>query len=179
MRYHRSEAEIKERAARIKLLILDVDGVLTNGGLIIHHDGEESKIFSVRDGLAIRLLQRGGIEVALLTGRTSRVVARRAEELGIELVAQGSLNKLAGYEEMLRRRLLSEPDVAYVGDDLVDIPVLKRVGLAVAVADAATAVHSYCHLSTSSLGGRGAVREVCELLLQAQGKWEEVTGVYL
>ena len=179
MRYYRSEADIRERAIRIKLLILDVDGVLTDGGIIVTPEGEESKVFNVRDGLGIRLLQQAGIEVALLTGRSSRAVACRAAELGIEMVAQGSLNKMDAYEEMLRKRKLRDPEVAYVGDDLVDIPVLRRVGLAVAAASATPAVHSCCHASTRNSGGQGAVREVCELLIQAQGRWEEVVAPYL
>jgi 3-deoxy-D-manno-octulosonate 8-phosphate phosphatase (KDO 8-P phosphatase) len=179
LKYHRSEAEIKERAARVKLLILDVDGVLTDGGLIWNADGQESKAFHVHDGHGIRLVQRSGIEVALLTGRSSQVVSLRAKDLGIKLVVQGSRNKLTDYEEMLKQRQLDDRDVAYVGDDLVDVPVFRRVGLAVAVAEAAAYVHAQCHLSTENGGGKGAVREVCDLLLQTQGKWEEVTTPYL
>jgi 3-deoxy-D-manno-octulosonate 8-phosphate phosphatase (KDO 8-P phosphatase) len=179
VKYHESEEEIRERAIRIKLLILDVDGVLTDGGLIWHADGKESKIFHVHDGHGIRLVQRAGIEVALLTGRSSQVVAHRAKDLGIKLVAQGSRNKLTDYEEMLRQRQLDDLDVAYVGDDLVDIPVFKRVGLAVAVAGSATYVNSHCHVTTQNQGGQGAVREICDFLLQAQGKWEEVTTPYM
>ena len=179
MKYHKSKAEITERAARIKLLVLDVDGVLTDGGLIWDSDGQESKVFHVHDGHGIRLAQRAGIEVALLTGRNSQVVAFRARDLGIELVIQGSKNKLADYEEMLQLRQLENQDVAYVGDDLVDVPVLKRVGLAIAVANAAHYVHARCHASTHKAGGHGAVREVCDLLLMAQNKWEEIAGSYL
>ena len=179
MRYRTSETDVRERAARVKLLLLDVDGVLTDGSLIIHHDGEESKIFHAHDGLAIRLLQKAGIEVGLISGRKSAAVARRAADLEIELLAQGSLDKKTVYEEMLRRRQLSDLEVAYVGDDLVDIPVLERVGLAVAVANATPIVQSRCHLITSIGGGRGAVREVSELLLQAQGRWEEVIASYI
>ena len=179
MKYHKSEEEIRKRATQIKLLILDVDGVLTNGGLIWHDDGKESKIFHVHDGHGIRLMQRAGIEVALLTGRSSRVVAHRAQDLGIKLVAQGSKNKLNDYEEMLRQRQLDDLEVAYVGDDLVDVPVFKRVGLAVAVAGSPDYVNSQCHVTTQNQGGEGAVREVCDFILQAQGKWEEVTRPYL
>lgn len=178
MKYHRSEAEVKERAARIRLLILDVDGVLTDGGLILHADGQESKVFHVHDGHGIRLVQRAGIEVALLTGRSSQVVADRAKNLGIELVVQGSRNKLIDYEKMLQQRRLDDQNVAYVADDLVDVPVLRRAGLAVAVADATVHIRDYCHACTISKGGKGAVREVCDFLLKAQGKWEEVTAPY-
>ncbi len=178
MKYHRSEAEVKERAARIRLLILDVDGVLTDGGLILHADGQESKVFHVHDGHGIRLVQRAGIEVALLTGRSSQVVADRAKNLGIELVVQGSRNKLIDYEKMLQQRRLDDQNVAYVADDLVDVPVLRRAGLAVAVADSTAHIRDYCHAFTISKGGKGAVREVCDFLLQAQGKWEEVAAPY-
>ncbi len=179
VKYHRREEEIRERAARIKLLILDVDGVLTDGGLIWHADSQESKVFHVHDGHGIRLVQRGGIEVALLTGRTSHVVSSRAKDLGIQLVFQGSRNKLTDYEAMLRQRQLDDRDVAYVGDDLVDLPVFRRVGLAVAVADAEPYIHAHCHLTTERGGGKGAVRELCDYLLQVQDKWEEVTARYL
>lgn len=178
MKYRRSEAEIKERAARIRLLILDVDGVLTDGSLILHADGQESKVFHVHDGHGIRLLLRAGIEVALLTGRSSQVVADRAKDLGIESVVQGSRNKLSDYEKMVQQRRLDDRDVAYVADDLVDIPVLRRAGLAVAVADASAHIRAYCHACTISKGGKGAVREVCDFLLQTQGKWEAVTASY-
>jgi len=174
----RSEEEVRERAAWIKLLILDVDGVLTDGGLVWHTNGQESKIFHVHDGHGIRLLQRAGIEVALLTGRRSQVVDDRARDLGINLVVQGSRNKLSDYEEILKLRDLDDQSVGYVGDDLVDIPVFRRVGLAVMVGDGTAHIRPYCHASTLSEGGRGAVREVCEFLLQVQGKWEEITAVY-
>jgi 3-deoxy-D-manno-octulosonate 8-phosphate phosphatase (KDO 8-P phosphatase) len=179
MKFQKDKAEVRERAARIKLLILDVDGVLTDGGLIWLADGQEGKVFHVHDGHGIRLVQRAGIEVALLTGRSSQVVAHRAKDLGIELIVQGSKDKLTDYEEMLRQRRLNDLDVAYVGDDLVDVPVFKRVGLAVAVAGSANYINSHCDATTQNSGGRGAVREVCDFLLQAQGKWEEVTAPYL
>lgn len=179
MKFRGSEAETRQRAARIKLLILDVDGVLTNGGLVLHDNGQESKVFHVHDGHGIRLLQRAGVEVALLTGRSSRVVTNRARDLGIKLVIQGSKDKLASYESILTQRQLDDSEVAYVGDDLVDIPVLRRVGLAVAVAEATTPVHFHCHMTTRIGGGRGAVREVCDFLLQVLGRWEEVTAPYL
>jgi len=179
MRYRRSPEEINERAGRIRVLLLDVDGVLTDGGILLHPDGEESKVFNVRDGLGIRLLQRAEVEVGLISGRSSRVVARRAEDLGIELVVQGTLDKLPAYEGILAKRGLTDGEVAYVGDDIVDIPILKRVGLAVATAGAVPAVASCCHVITGRDGGRGAVREICELILQAQGRWEEMAGPFL
>ena len=178
MEFLKGEEEVRERAARIKLLVLDVDGVLTDGGLIWQITGQESKVFHVHDGHGIRLLQRAGIEVALLTGRRSQVVDDRARDLGIELVVQGSRNKLADYEEILKLLKLDDQSVAYVGDDLVDVPVFRRVGLAVAVANGASHIRPYCHVSTLSKGGQGAVREVCEFLLQVQGKWQGITAVY-
>jgi 3-deoxy-D-manno-octulosonate 8-phosphate phosphatase (KDO 8-P phosphatase) len=174
----RSEEEVRGRAARIKLLVLDVDGVLTDGTLVWHANGQESKVFHVHDGHGIRLLQRAGIEAAFLTGRRSQVVDDRARDLGIKLVVQGSRNKLADYEHILQLRELGDQSVAYVGDDLVDVPVFRRVGLAVTVADGASHILPYCHASTLNKGGRGAVREICEFLLQVQGKWEEITAVY-
>jgi 3-deoxy-D-manno-octulosonate 8-phosphate phosphatase (KDO 8-P phosphatase) len=179
MKYRLGEAETRSRAARIKLLILDVDGVLTDGCLLFDDNGRETKAFHAHDGHGIRLVQRGGIEVALLTGRSSQVVAYRADDLGIQLVVQGSNDKLADYEEILSRRRLADGEVAYVGDDLVDIPVLRRVGLAVAVANATAQVRACCHMITATGGGRGAVRSVCDFLLQAQGKWDEVTAPYV
>jgi 3-deoxy-D-manno-octulosonate 8-phosphate phosphatase (KDO 8-P phosphatase) len=179
MRYRRSPEEVKERAARIKLLLLDVDGVLTDGRILLHPDGEESKVFNVRDGLGIRLLQRAGLEVGFISGRSSRVVTRRAEDLGIGLVVQGTLDKLPAYDEILARRGLTDRDAAYVGDDIVDIPILKRVGLAAATAGAVPAVASCCHVITDRDGGRGAIREICELILHVQGRWEEVAGPFL
>ncbi|MGD8916673.1 MAG: HAD-IIIA family hydrolase [Syntrophobacterales bacterium] len=178
MEFLRSEEEVRGRAARIKLLVLDVDGVLTDGTLVWHANGQESKVFHVHDGHGIRLLQRAGIEAAFLTGRMSQVVDDRARDLGIKLVVQGSRNKLADYEHILQLRELGDQSVAYVGDDLVDVPVFRRVGLAVTVADGASHILPYCHASTLNKGGRGAVREVCEFLLQVQGKWEEITAVY-
>jgi len=178
VKFQSSEKEVRDRAARIKMLILDVDGVLTDGRLIMHDDGKESKEFHVHDGHGIRLIQRAGIEVGLLTGRSSEVVKHRAMDLGIQQVILGSRNKLEDYEGMLKQRQLDDGDVAYVGDDLVDIPVLRRVGLAVGVGNAVTSVHSYCHATTHLHGGCGAVREVCEFILQAQGKWNAVTAPY-
>ena len=178
MKFQSSEKEVRDRAAQIKMLILDVDGVLTDGRLIMYDDGRESKEFHVHDGHGIRLIQRAGIEVGLLTGRISEVVKHRAKDLGIQQVIQGSRNKLAAYEGILKQRQFDDGDMAYVGDDLVDVPVLKRVGLAVGVNNAAAPVHAYCHATTQLSGGRGAVREVCEFILQAQGKWKEVTAPY-
>ncbi len=166
------------RLKRIRLLLLDVDGVLTDGGLIYHDDGSESKVFDVRDGHGIKLLQRAGVEVGFLTGRHSRAVMNRARDLGIGLVLEGIKNKIEAYNEILKQKNLTDEEVAFMGDDLVDIPVLRRVGLAIAVPDACQDLFPYVHYTTRHSGGRGACREVCELILKAQGKWPEVTDRY-
>ncbi len=167
-----------ERLRAIKLLLLDVDGVLTDGGLIYHDDGSESKVFDVKDGHGIKLLQRAGVEVGLLTGRYSRAVMHRARDLGIDLVLEGVRNKIKAYNEILKQKELTDKEVAFMGDDLVDIPVLKRVGLAIAVPDACQDIFPYVHYTTRHSGGKGACREVCEMILKAQDKWSSVTDRY-
>ncbi len=167
-----------EKLKPIKLLLLDVDGVLTDGGLIYHDDGSESKVFDVKDGHGIKLLQRAGVEVGLLTGRYSRAVMNRARDLGIDLVREGVKNKIKAYDEILKQENLKDEEVAFMGDDLVDIPVLRRVGLAIAVPNACQDVFPYVHYTTQRSGGRGACREVCEMILKAQSKWSSVTDRY-
>jgi len=158
-----------EKAAQIQLLVLDVDGVLTDGSLYFDNDGNEMKAFSTRDGLGMRLLQRHGIELALITGRKSDIVARRAEQLGIRHVYQGRNDKLQAFTELLDTTGFEERAVCFAGDDWIDLPVLERVGLAVTVADADQVVQSRVHWVTSRNGGKGAVREICNLILAAQG----------
>ncbi len=170
--------KLREAASRIKLLIVDVDGVLTDGRIILDDEGNEFKCFHVRDGHGIKLLLRAGIEVAIITGRESEVVRRRAAELGIREVRQRSKVKLVDYESIVSKRGLSDEQVAYVGDDIVDLPVLRRVGLPATVADAEDYVKEAVLLVTERPGGRGAVREVADLLLRAGGKWDEVTKRY-
>lgn len=170
--------DLLNRLKAIKLLLLDVDGVLTDGGLIYHDDGVESKLFDVKDGHGIKLIQRAGVEVGFLTGRYSKAVLNRAHDLGIELVQQGVRNKEEIYKEILQQRKLMDKEVAYMGDDLVDIPVLRRVGLAVAVPDACHDVFAFVHYTTRNPGGKGACREICELILKAQDKWASVTDRY-
>lgn len=169
---------VEEKAKAIKLLILDVDGVMTDGRIIYTDGGEEVKAFDVRDGHGLKMLIRGGVEVALLTGRESRVVLHRAKDLGIEMVYQGAKEKLPVFEGIMRDKGINYKDVCYVGDDLVDLPVLKRVGLSITVADAHYEVKGAVDYVTDMHSGRGAVREVCELLLKAQEKWEEIGGRY-
>ncbi len=171
--------ELLERARRIRLLILDVDGVMTDGGITVASDGSETKTFHVRDGHGIKLLQRAGVEVAIISGRRSRVVEHRAAELGISLVFQGALDKRVALDEVIALRGLAPEEIAYLGDDVVDLPVLRRVGLAMAVADGVEELAPYMHYVTRTGGGRGAVREVAELILKAQGRWEDALRRYL
>lgn len=174
----RIPAKIRRKAQRIKLLLLDVDGVLSDGRIVVDNEGEEMKYFDARDGHGIRLLARAGIEVGLLTGRYSRVVSHRARDLGIRMVYQKVFNKVDVYQKIKRRKRLTDLEVAYVGDDIVDLPVLRRVGLSIAVRDAWEGLKNKVDYVTEQKGGRGAVREVVEMLLHAQGKWGEVTKSY-
>jgi len=161
------------------LLLLDVDGVLTNGQIIYDGAGNELKMFNVRDGHGLKLLQRAGIRVGIITGRKSDVVVRRAAELGIEILYQGALNKLEPYLEILAQTGLSEEQIAYVGDDLIDLPVLRRVGFSATVADADAEVCRRVDYISGLAGGYGAVREICDLLLKAGGHWEQITARYV
>lgn len=158
-----------ERASRVRMLALDVDGVLTDGSLYFDNQGNEMKAFSTRDGLGMRYLADNGIVLALITGRQSRIVERRAANLGIEHVYQGRNDKLEAFNELLANTGLDQQQVCYAGDDWIDIPVLDRVGLAVTVADADEVVKKRVHWITPSAGGHGAVREICNLILAAQG----------
>lgn len=161
---------VKAKAKKVKLLLLDVDGVLTDGRIILDNQGNELKAFHVRDGHGIKLAQRAGIVVGIITGRRSEVVNVRARELGILEVHQGAHDKLSVYETVLAKYGLDDSAVAFVGDDIVDADIFRRVGLAVAVADAEPAVLPLADLRTRTAGGRGAVREVINLLLASQGK---------
>ena len=160
------------RAGHVRLLLLDVDGVLTDGTITIAGDGTEAKRFDIKDGAAIVWAQRLGLKVGLLTARPSPVTTRRAAELRIRLVVETSQPKITAYDQLLRRLKLADADVAYMGDDLLDLAVLRRAGLALAPADAAPEVRRHVHHVTAAPGGRGAVREAVELILQAQGRWQ-------
>jgi 3-deoxy-D-manno-octulosonate 8-phosphate phosphatase (KDO 8-P phosphatase) len=160
------------RAGRVRLLLLDVDGVLTDGTITISADGGEAKRFDIKDGAAIVWAQRLGLKVALLSARPSPVTTRRAAELRIRIVIETSDPKITAYEQLLRRLKATDTDVAYMGDDLLDLPVLRRAGLALAPADAVAEVRRHAHHVTSAAGGRGAVREAVELILKAQGRWQ-------
>ena len=163
--------EIRERVTAVKGLFLDVDGVLTDGRIVIDGSGNETKFFHVRDGLGIRKMMLAGIRVALITGRSSLAVSVRAKELGIEEVHQGVRDKEAVFELILDKWKIRPAEAAYVADDIPDLPVFKRVGLAVAVNDASLDILESAHLVTKSKGGFGAVREVAELILKEQGAW--------
>lgn len=161
---------------KIRFILLDVDGVLTDGRVGFLPDGGEIKYFSIYDGLAIRLAGTLGIEVGFISGRTSLVVAQRADELGVQTVLQGSTDKVADFERLLTDRKLTPEEVAYVGDDLPDIPLLQKVGFSAAPQNAADLVKFHVHYVTRSKGGDGAVREVVELLLKTSGKWDQVVA---
>jgi len=167
---------LKIRAVR--LLMLDVDGVLTDGRIIMNDQGCESKHFDVRDGHGVKLLNRYGVGVALITGRRSSVVEHRAKDLGIEEVYQGVWNKVEVFEKILLKLNLYPEQTAFVGDDIVDIPVMRRVGFAVAVFDADEDTKRIAHYVTEKCGGRGAVREVCDLILKVQDHWQDVAKTY-
>jgi len=156
------DEELVKKIKSVTFLMLDVDGVLTDGKIIIDDLGNETKHFNVRDGHGLKMLIRAGIQVVLITGRTSKVVEYRARELGIKEIYQGSKNKVENLEEILRKKRISGEQVAYVGDDLVDIPVFRRVGFSVAVEDASEYAKESADYITERKGGQGAVRELCE-----------------
>jgi len=168
--------KIIAKAKRIKLLILDVDGVLTDGSIILDSNGNELKSFHVRDGHGIKMLERAGIKTAIITGRKSRVVELRARELGISEVHQRVFKKSEVYEELLNKYKLNDENVAFMGDDIVDQEIIKRVGLSAAPADAEEDVKSIVDFVTTRRGGRGAVREFIDIILKSTGLWDSVSG---
>ena len=170
--------EVLERAAKIRLLICDVDGVLTDGRLYFTPDGHELKSFHARDGHGLKLLQRTGVQAAVISGRSSPTVALRMGSLGIEHVFQGRESKLEPFQELLGQMNLEAEQAAFVGDDLLDLPLLRRVGLAVAVADAHFSLRDTVHWVTAQPGGLGAVREVCDLIMLAQGRLQGIIESY-
>lgn len=171
--------EINKKAEPIKLLILDVDGVLTSGLIYYGNQGMELKAFHIHDGLGIKLLQKAGIKIAVITAKQSEAVARRVEELKIEHFYSGNSNKLPAYEDLKQKLNLMDNEIAYIGDDVPDLPLLKRVNLAVTVPMAPLIINQNVDYITKNKGGKGAVREVCELILQAQGKYQSVIQSYL
>ena len=170
--------EIIEQAKQLKLLILDVDGVLTDGKLFFDEQGKEYKSFHARDGHGLKLLQQTGVAVAVISGRKSTSVALRMQSLGIEHVYQGHEHKLAAFNELIQKVGCLTEQVAYVGDDLLDLPVMTRVGLPIAVNDAVPEVKAFAKWHTELPGGHGAVREVCDLIMQAQGSFEAIVKSY-
>jgi 3-deoxy-D-manno-octulosonate 8-phosphate phosphatase (KDO 8-P phosphatase) len=169
-----SATDVADRARALRVLVFDVDGVLTDGSIELASDGSESKLFSIRDGAALVWAQREGLTVALLSGRPSEVTSRRAEELGIRIVAQGSTNKREAYRQMAEANGFTDEHVAYMGDDLLDLPVLSKVRLSAAPSDAADEVRARVDWISSRPGGRGAVREFIEMIFKARGRWDAV-----
>ena len=170
---------LAQRAAAVRLLVLDVDGVLNDGTLYFSDAGEQLKAFHIQDGLGIKLLRASGVQVAIVTGRRSAALEQRARELGVERLFQGAEDKLAAFSSLLAAHGLEPEQVACMGDDLPDLPLLTRCGLAVTVPEAPDAIRSRAHYVTRRGGGRGAVREVCELLMQAQGTLARALEDYL
>lgn len=170
---------IDEKAARVRLILFDVDGVLTDGKILLHADGTESKVFDIKDGTGIVWAQRLGLTVGFLSARSSSATAQRAAQLGITLVHQGVANKLETYDQIADTLMLDDDEIAYMGDDILDLPVLSRVGLATAPADAADDVRTRVHWVAQAKGGAGAARELIELILRSQGLWDSVIATYL
>ncbi|MCI0508555.1 3-deoxy-D-manno-octulosonate 8-phosphate phosphatase (KDO 8-P phosphatase) [Chromohalobacter marismortui] len=168
-----------EKARRIRLLALDVDGVLTDGTLHFHSDGQETKSFNILDGLGIKLLQQGGVDVALITGRESPMVSRRAEALGIAHVLQGREDKLVALNALCEQLALPLASVAYCGDDLPDLAAIRAAGLGLSVSNAPAYVREYADWIPSRPGGQGAVRDICDALLTCQGRWDASLAPYL
>jgi len=161
-----------KRASQVKLLLFDVDGVLTDGRLYVDNRGEEYKAFNSRDGHGLKMLQRNGVEVGIITGRTSQIVAHRTKELGIHHVRQGCADKLPVYEDMVRELKLTHDQVGFVGDDVVDLPIMLRVGLAICPQDGHFLVRRHSHWVSPNVGGRGCARDACELLMLANGTFD-------
>lgn len=171
--------DVFNKAKRVRLAIFDVDGVLTDGSLYLSDSGEEIKAFNSQDGHGMKMLRASGVQLAIITGRNSRCVELRAKNLGIELLYQGAENKLAAYQELIAKLGIASEETAYMGDDVVDLPVLKRCGLALAVPEAPELVRQHVHYVTRLGGGRGAVREVCELIMCAQDTFAAQMAAYL
>lgn len=169
---------VDERAKKIKLLVMDVDGVLTDGRVIYANSGDALKFFDVTDGMGLSLWSRAGLKSAILTARKSRIVSRRSKDIHIDKVYQNAFRKLEVFERILNDFKVSSEEVCFIGDDVIDMPVLRRVGLAVCVPNAVPEVKSEVHYITKRKGGRGAVREVTDMILKAQGKWNKLMQRY-
>lgn len=170
--------DIRSKAESIRLIIFDVDGVLTDGSLFIGDDGQEYKAFNSKDGHGMVMLQETGVQIGIITGRTSEVVRIRMASLGIQHVYQGKREKLPAYNELKQALGLNDQQIAYVGDDVVDVPVMSKVGLAIAVQDAHELTKQHAHWTTPSGGGRGAAREACEMIMDAQGNLQRMLQAY-
>lgn len=171
--------EIRDKASKIKCIIFDVDGVLTDGSLFLGDDGQEYKAFNSLDGHGLKMLQKTGVEVAIITGRTSEVVRIRMESLGVKRVYQGQLDKRQGYTDLKEATGYSDNEIAYVGDDVVDLPVMTKAGLAIAVQNAHSFTKKHADWVTEASGGKGAGREICEMIMDAQGTLEAELESYL
>ncbi len=169
---------VYEVAKMVELVVLDVDGVLTDGSIVVGGDGSEMKFFNVKDGHGIKLLQRAGIDIMFVSGRYSEPTLRRAEELGVKRVFIGVKDKLTVFDDIVQSGQVAPKAICYIGDDLVDIPVMRRVGFPVAVSDAVEEVKKVALYVTKASGGHGAVREVSEIILKSKGKWEELLKRY-
>jgi 3-deoxy-D-manno-octulosonate 8-phosphate phosphatase (KDO 8-P phosphatase) len=182
-------ADVLARARKIKLFLMDVDGTLTDGGVCLisstvvggdgHSSVSEMKVFNAQDGQGLSLAHTMGIQTGFITGRSSPAVAKRAEELKVTFVCLGQAKKMQAYEDCMRKAGVTEDEVAYMGDDLPDMPLAQRAGLAVCVADGVPELKAVCHYVTQRVGGRGTAREVIELILKAQGRWEEAVPLAL
>ena len=172
-------SEVQKRAARIKLLLMDCDGVLTDGRVWLFENGEEQKGFHTRDGLGIELLHRAGLQSGIISGRTSIAVKKRAQGLGMSFVVQGCEDKQKSFADILEKAGVENLEVAFIGDDLNDIPLMLQSGLGVAVSDGALETREHAHYVTTAAGGFGAVREVIELILRSQGRWDELIAKYI
>ncbi len=171
--------DIKERALKVKLFLLDVDGVLTDGRLYYTQEGEEIKVFNVKDGFGIKLAQKAGIEIGIISGRSSNALHKRLKDLGIEEIFTGKKDKLSALENIVKRKNIKTEEIAYMGDDLVDIPVMKRVGFPIAVRDAEDIVKEYAVYVTEREGGKGAVREAIETILKLKGVFDDILQDYV
>ncbi|MEE9331948.1 MAG: HAD family hydrolase [Methylophilaceae bacterium] len=170
--------DIIARAKKIKVVIFDVDGIMTDGGLTIGDDGQEYKTFNSHDGLGMKMLKKSGIQMAIITGRTSKVVTTRAETTGIEHFYQGVEDKLVAFNVLVKKLGIAPEETAFMGDDIVDVPPMMRCGLAISVPAAFDSVKMHAHYVTKRQGGKGAVREACELIMHAQNTFDTVTAAY-
>jgi len=171
--------ENEERARRVKVIVFDVDGVMTDGGLILGDDGQEYKQFHSQDGLGMKLLKNTGVQMAIITGRTSKVVIKRAENTGIAHFYQGVEDKLEAFVELTRSLHISAEECAFMGDDVVDLPPMRKSGFAITVPHAMPLVKQYAHYITTLQAGRGAVREICEFIMRSQGTYDAQMARYL